>query len=94
MNISALHIENSSVSAKQLFKGEGQVIAIQIIAGQQLKEHITKVPALLLCVEGEVVYKDEQQREVTLLPGDYHPIEPMVKHWLDAVSDSNLILMK
>lgn len=94
MHLSAIHAENKAVSAKQLFKGEGTVIALQIISGQQLKEHLTKIPALLVCVNGHVIYKDEQQREVILQSGDYINIEPMVKHWLDAVVESNLLLVK
>lgn len=94
MNIKDLHTENNSVSAKPLFKGEGNLISIQIIGGQILKEHITKIPAMLICVEGIVVYKDEKQREVKLLPGDYITIEAMVKHWVEAVEYSSLLLMK
>ena len=94
MHLSDIHSVNKTVSAKQLFKGEGTLIALQIIGGQQLKEHTTKIPALLICVDGHVVYKDEQQREITLQQGDYMDIEPMVKHWVDAVVDSNLLLVK
>lgn len=40
MHLSAIHSENKAVSAKQLFNGEGTVVALQIIGGQQLKEYL------------------------------------------------------
>lgn len=49
---------------------------------------------LNICIEGKVVFNNEQGMEVTLLPGDYANIEPMVKHWVDAVVDSYLLLFK
>ncbi len=78
-----------------LFKGEeGNLTAIQILENQQLKEHITKTPALLVCVKGKVVFNNDQGMKETLMAGDYVSIEPMVKHWVDAVIDSNLLLFK
>lgn len=95
MNIKALHNIEKPVSAIALFKeGEGNLSAIQILGKQRLKEHITKTPALLICVEGEVVFNNEQGKTETLLPGDYVNIEPMVKHWVTATLDSNLLLFK
>ena len=95
MHIKALHSEGKPVSAKKLFKGgEGSLTGIQILENSQLKEHITKVPALLVCVEGKAIFMNEQGKKETLAPGDYIAIEPMVKHWVDAVEDSNLLLFK
>ena len=95
MNIKTLHKKEKSVSTKPLFKGEeGKVTALQILKNQQLKEHITKVPALLICLEGKVIFNNVQGAEEKLAPGDYVNIEPMVKHWVNAVEDSHLILFK
>jgi hypothetical protein len=56
MNIRQLHTQDKPVSTFSIFKGaEGNATVIQILKGQQLKEHLTKVPALLICIEGEVV---------------------------------------
>jgi quercetin dioxygenase-like cupin family protein len=94
-NISALHDAAQDVSPKPLFKGtENTVAALQINKDGLLKEHITKVEALLVCVAGEVVYEDEKGRRQTLLNGDYIRIEPMVKHWVRGVQDSQLLLIK
>lgn len=94
MNIKDLHTTEKPVSATQLFKGEGTLISLQILKGEQLKEHITKVPAILICISGNVLYGDEKGQEITLSPGDYVEIEPMVKHWVDGKETSQLVLMK
>jgi quercetin dioxygenase-like cupin family protein len=94
MNIKDLHTAEKPVSAVQLFKGEGISISIQILEGEQLKEHITKVPAILICITGNVLYGDESGQEIALSPGDYVEIEPMVKHWVDGKNTAQLILMK
>jgi len=95
MNIKELHQQDKPVSAISFFKTEsGGVISIQILKNQTLKEHITKVPALLLCVEGKVLYSEENGKEVELFSGDYVNIEAMVKHWVDGIEDSQLVLIK
>lgn len=95
MNIKELHPNEKLVSAVALFQGSvGSVAAIQIRKNEKLKEHITKTPALLLCVEGEAVFENELGVKEKLLSGDFVKIEPMVKHWIEASTDSQLILMK
>ena len=95
MNIKDLHTKLKPVSAIPHFKAaEGNVTAIQILNNQLLKEHTTKTPALLVCVIGEVVFENEKGLKEILLPGDYITIEPMVKHWVTALADSQLILIK
>jgi quercetin dioxygenase-like cupin family protein len=95
MNIQNKHNIEKPVSTFSLFKGEdGTATAIQILNGQQLKEHTTKVPALLLCITGSVVFENEKGIKEPLLPGDYVNIEPMVRHWVNANGDSQLLLIK
>lgn len=95
MNIRSLHPKDKSVSAISVFKGsEGQTTAIQILADQTLKEHITKTSALLICVTGQAVFENEEGMKETLLPGDQIHIAPMVKHWVKGIVDSQLILIK
>ena len=95
MNIKELHTQEKPVSATSLFKSElGNATAIQILQGGKLKEHITKTPALLICIEGEVVFENENGIKETLFSGDYVHIEPMVKHWVEGTSESQLILIK
>ena len=95
MNIQDLHNDSKALSTASLFKTvEGNVTAIQILAGEQLKEHITKVPALLICLTGEAIFENEHGVKLTLTTGDYVNIEPQIKHWINAESTSNLILIK
>ena len=62
MNIKVLHTQEKPVSATSLFKSElGNATAIQILKSEKLKEHITKTPALLICVEGEVIFENEKE---------------------------------
>lgn len=94
-NISSLHEATKSVSAKPLFKGqENTTVALQINKDGLLDKHLTKVPALLVCVAGEVVFENEQGFTQTLHVGDYILIEPMVTHWVKGVQDSQLLLIK
>lgn len=95
MNIKELHTQDKPVSAASLFKSElCNATAIQILKGQQLKEHVTKVPALLICIEGKAIFENEKGLKETLLPGDYINIEPIVKHWIEGITDCQLVLIK
>ena len=95
MNIKELHTEEKPVSATSIFKSDlGNATAIQILAGEKLKEHITNLPALLICITGKVVFENEKGVNETLIPGDFVNIEPMVKHWVEGIETSQLILIK
>lgn len=95
MNLKDLHTKLKPVSAIPHFKAEeGNVTAIQILNNQLLKEHTTKIPALLVCVTGEVVFENEKRLKEILLPGDYITIEPMIKHSVKGIEDSQLLLIK
>ena len=95
MNIKDLHTQDKAVSAISLFKGEnGNATSIRILKGERLKEHITQLPALLVCLEGKAIFENEKGIKEVLAPGDYIAIDPMVKHWVDGIIDSHLILFK
>jgi len=95
MNIRNLHTNEKPVSAIQIFKNEAShSISIRILKGEILKEHITKVPALLICFEGNALFENESGLSETLLPGDYIHIEPFLKHWVKGVEESQLLLFK
>jgi quercetin dioxygenase-like cupin family protein len=95
MNIRELHTDGKEVSAGQLFKGSlGLATAIQLEENGVLKEHMTRQPALLLCVEGRASYHDEKENIIDLSPGDYVNILPDVKHWLVGHTNCQLVLFK
>ena len=94
MNIKTLHTDDKPVSTRKFFSSQdGKVIALQIKAGGLLKEHTTPVPATLICIEGAVIYENEQGARHSLMPGDYVEIPPLVKHWVSGIEDSQLLLM-
>lgn len=69
MNLKNNHPLEKSVSAIPLFKGEGIATTLQILQNQELKEHTTKVPALLICIIGEVIFENEKGIKETLKSG-------------------------
>ncbi|WP_241258528.1 cupin domain-containing protein [Flavobacterium sp. Sr18] len=95
MNLKNLHTENKAVQTNVLFQPtDGKVISLQIAKNKQLAEHITKVPALLVCVSGNATYNDENGTTIKLQSGDYFNIPANVKHWVDAHEESNFLLIK
>ena len=94
MNIKDKH-SDKVVSAYPLFKGvEGSATAIQIQKGEQLKEHITKTEAFLICISGSARFGNEKGETHDLKCGDCVLIEPMLKHWVDGIETSQLMLLK
>jgi quercetin dioxygenase-like cupin family protein len=95
-HISELHDRNKAISAKPIFKSilGGNATAIQLLKNETLKEHSSKTDALLICIEGKTRYKDEENNEYELHPGNYVNIKADVKHWLESPIDSQLLLIK
>ncbi len=95
MNIKDLHENLNGVSAIEVNANQQNSIkAIRILANEKLLEHISKVPALLVCVIGEAKYEDESGAAVELKSGDYVQILPMLKHWVSATLESHFLLIK
>lgn len=95
MNIGKLHPLGTEISSVNLFKGEtGTVTAIRLKLDNTLQEHVSKIPALLLCIQGKVIYEDENGQKAEMEQGDYLTIKPDVKHRLYASLSSQLILLK
>ena len=94
-NLNYIHETDKIVGAISIFKGESSnVTSIQLLEKSVLKEHRTKIPALLLCVTGKVMYSDENEQIIELSSSDYISIEPNVTHKLEALENSQLILVK
>lgn len=95
MNLTNLHSSDKPVQTQVLFEPtENKVIALQIAKNEQLKEHVTKVPALLICVTGDATFSNENREKVHLKSGDFIKIPVDVKHWVDAHELSNFLLIK
>ena len=95
MNLKNLHTEQKAVQTQILFQPtEAKVISLQIAKNEQLAEHITKVPALLVCVSGNATYNDKKGEKINLKSGSYVNIPINIKHWIDAHEESNFLLIK
>ena len=95
MNLINVHSSDKPVQTQVLFEPtENKVIALQIAKNEQLKEHVTKVPALLICVTGEATFSNENGEKIHLKSGDFIKIPVDVKHWVDAHELSNFLLIK
>lgn len=90
-----LHDSSKSLSVQMLFKAtEGGVRSLQINKDGILPEHITEVPAILICVTGQVIFEDEKGAKQILKSGEFYRIEPKVKHWVKGLDNSQLLLIK
>ncbi len=94
MNLENLFTDDQPLQTKKIFDANDGVTFIQLKADALLKEHITKVPAFLVCVTGEVVFENEKSISEKLQPGDFINIAPGIKHWIKGVSNSQLLLIK
>ncbi len=95
MNLKNLHTENKPVQTKVVFEPtESKVISLQIAKGETLKEHVSKIPALLVCISGNAVFTDEKGTLINLKSGVYVMIEENIKHAIEAIEESNFILVK
>ena len=95
MNVKTIHENNKAVSTTLLFKSDqAKSTAIRILKDEKLAEHSTKTLALLMCIEGKALYGTEKGVEEILEPGDYVIIEPLVKHWVEGLSESHLVLFR
>lgn len=95
MNLTDLHSGDKPVQTQILFEpAEAKVIALQIAKNEQLKEHVTKVPVLLVCVTGDATFSYENGEKIHLKSGDFIKIPVNVKHWVDAHELSNFLLIK
>lgn len=94
MNLKTLFNSEKLLQTKNIFSATKGVTVIHLNAGGSLKEHITTIPALLVCIAGEVFFENEKSYSERLLVGDFVNIEPKVKHWLLAEYESTLLLIK
>jgi hypothetical protein len=70
-----------------------KVIAIAFKKGMILKEHKTDVPAKLLVIKGNVIYKEQNQQE-ELFIYDEKNIPVAILHSVEAIEDSLCLLFK
>lgn len=94
MDLTDLHAADMPVQTRAVFDCRERVVSLQLLAGHTLKEHVSKVPAFLICIRGEADYGEETGRNEALLPGSFVRIEAHVKHWVNAKQTTSLLLIK
>lgn len=70
-----------------------KVLVIGFKAGMILKEHKTDIPAQLLVIKGNVIYKEKNHQE-SLSLYDMKNIQPDISHSVEAQEDSLCLLFK
>ncbi|MFE3870145.1 hypothetical protein ACFX5F_02795 [Flavobacterium sp. ZS1P70] len=70
-----------------------KVMVIAFKKGMILKKHKTDVPAKLLVIKGNVIYKEQNQQEELFLY-DEKDIPVAVLHSVEAIEDSLCLLFK
>ena len=94
MNLRKIHQEKKDIQTALLKTvEEGKVVSLQIKKGKVLKEHVSKTPAILICINGKALY-EEESRKIKLKKGSYVNIEPNIIHKITAHKKSNFILIK
>lgn len=81
---------------RPLFKAQnGRLTAIRLRAGEVIKEHKSPVPAMLLVLEGTVLY-DQPGEKITRPLGalEYSDIPPDTIHQVTAETDAYCILVQ
>ena len=81
---------------RPLFKAQnGRLTAIRLLKGEVIKEHKSPVPAMLLVLEGAVVYKQlVDGLEQLLNAKEYTEIPADVIHQVTAESDAYCMLVQ
>ena len=88
-------LENAAYPVAQVVQNTScsKVMVIAFKKGMILKEHKTDVPAKLLVIKGNVIYKEENlQNELVLY--DEQEIPVAVLHSVEAMEDSLCLLFK
>lgn len=80
--------------AEHLQQNEAQTIThIKLKAGQAVPEHHVPFRVAVIPIKGEVAFSSHETT-FTIQPGDVIVLEPDEKHWLKAVSASDVIVVK
>ena len=88
-------LENAANPVAQVVQNTScsKVMVIAFKKGMILKEHKTGVPAKLLVIKGNVIYKEENQQNELFLY-DEQEIPVAVLHYVEAMEDSLCLLFK
>lgn len=91
--VAAVPVEEGRVRSRKLFAGSGAtVMGIVMDAGAVMREHHAPVPILIQLAHGEAVL-ELGGRRVALVPGALVHVEAGIRHRLEAIAVSRLLLV-
>jgi quercetin dioxygenase-like cupin family protein len=91
--VAAVPVEKGRVRSRKLFAGSGATImGLVMDAGAVMREHHAPVPILIQLAEGEALLEVEGRR-IALVPGALVHVETGVRHGLEALAESRLLLV-
>ena len=95
MKILDKHNTTLPVSLISLFESQvGITSSLYIMEGVYLENQTINIPALLICVEGKLIYQDESGRDEVLDTGDLINIKPLIKYSLRGLTNSQTLIIK
>ncbi|MEZ4920363.1 MAG: hypothetical protein R2792_14775 [Saprospiraceae bacterium] len=95
MNLSDyLKDSDKPLAVEHILKELGQASLIRMQEGAELAKHQSKTNALLILLEGEVVYKEAERSIVLANVHDFVNIPELVLHELHAEKNALLLLVK
>ena len=88
-------LENSEKPVpKILWQGEkSHILSIGLRKGMLLPKHNSKIPARIVVIKGEVVYNNDNGG-IPLSLYDEHEIPVEEYHWIEALDDSMMLVIK
>lgn len=91
--LAAMPVEEGRVRSRKLFAGPGvTVMGLVLDAGAVMREHQAPVPILIQLAEGEAVLESAGRR-VALVPGALVHVDAGIRHRLEALAASRLLLV-
>lgn len=79
---------------EHLYQTEDQTVThLQMKAGKEIGEHDTPFRAFIIPIKGKVSFSTPE-KTVEIQPGDIIHLEPMEPHWLSAIDDSDVMVVK
>ena len=90
--VATVPIEPGRVRSRKLFAGAGATImGLALDGGAVMREHHAPVPILIQLAEGEAVLEVDGRR-LALVPGTLVHLDAGVRHHVEALTESRLLL--
>ena len=86
--------EANSFQTKHLVKSEQlEILRMMLPIGKELPRHTSPADIVVQCLEGRVLFSTDD-RTVELVSGDLYFLAAGRPHWVKAIEDSSLLVMR